>query len=72
MKKLIFTISAFALVAVTMTSCKKDYTCECTFSGPGTSGSISATINDTKKNAQDKCEADNGTANGVTTTCKIK
>jgi hypothetical protein len=72
MKKLLLSVAAFALVATTMTSCKKDYTCECTVSGTGVSGTVSGTINDTKKNAKDKCEADNGTIAGVTTSCKIK
>lgn len=72
MKKLLLSICALALVATTMTSCKKEYTCECTVSGGGFSGTASGTIKDTKKNAKEACEADNATINGVTTSCKIK
>jgi hypothetical protein len=71
MKKLVLSIAALALVATTMTSCKKEYTCECTFSGVIT-GTASTTIKDTKKNATDACEADNVSSGGQTVTCKIK
>jgi Ni/Co efflux regulator RcnB len=72
MKKLLLSIAAFALVATTMTSCKKEYTCECTVSGGGFSATASGTIKDTKKNAKEECEKENGTVSGVTTSCKIK
>lgn len=69
MKK-VFAVAALSVFA--LASCKKDYTCECTFEGNGISGSVSATITDTKKKAKEACEEDNGTVNGVTTTCEIK
>ncbi len=72
MKKLALSIAALALVATTMTSCKKDYTCECTVSGSGVTGGGTTTIKDTKKNAEEACEKLSSTAFGITTTCKIK
>lgn len=66
MKKI--TLLAAVVVAFTFASCKKDYTCECTFSGNGLSGTASTTIKDTKKKAKDACEKDNTT--GVS--CSIK
>ena len=56
------------LMIAGMTSCKKDYVCECTFTSAFISGSSSETINDTKKNAEEKCEGYNDT--GVTCTIK--
>ena len=74
MKKLLLVA---AVAAFTMTSCKKDYTCECTTSvsilGVTTSATASTTIKDTKKKAKETCEK--GTVSnsaGSTTTCKIK
>lgn len=69
MKKVLF--SALVLGAMTLVSCKKEYTCTCTFSGNGISGTASATTKDTKKNAKADCEEGTGTANGVTTTCTL-
>lgn len=71
MKKLVLSIAALSLVATTMTSCKKDYTCECTVTVLGMTTTSSTTINDTKKNAEDKCSATASSA-GATATCKIK
>ena len=55
--KNLFILTVFALIA--LTSCKKDYTCECTgyldgVEVPGSSAST--TINDTKSNAADACD----------------
>jgi len=58
-----------AVAGLAMVSCKKDYTCECTYSGSGISGTTSATIKDTKKKAKDACEK--GTIAG-SVECKIK
>ncbi len=69
MKKVLL-VAAFA--AFVMTSCKKDYTCECCVSGSGTSICASTTIKDTKKNAKDACEKGSVTAGGITTACTIK
>ncbi len=62
-------IAALLVVAATFTSCKKEYTCECTVNGVVTSTS---TIKDTKKKATDACEAKSNTTLGIETTCKIK
>lgn len=66
MKKIIL-VAAVATFGLGLGSCKKDYTCTCTFSGGGLSGSASTTINATKKDAKEACEADNSTY----ATCKI-
>ncbi|MDC1204024.1 hypothetical protein N8085_01325 [Salibacteraceae bacterium] len=71
MKKLLLVAAAGFMIAG-MSSCKKDYTCTCTtpettvlgFTVPAQSAST--TINDTKKNAEEACEA--GTQSGVTCT----
>jgi hypothetical protein len=69
MKKILLIAAVGCFV---MTSCKKDYTCECTFSGNGISGSTSATIHETKSKATTACEAGSSSLGGTTTTCKIK
>ncbi|MFT5859735.1 MAG: hypothetical protein ACI865_001839 [Flavobacteriaceae bacterium] len=59
MKKVLVvaTFAAFGLI-----SCKKDYTCTCTTTSGGQSGtSSSTTINDTKKNAEELCDEDDAT-----------
>ena len=61
-----------AVAGLSFASCKKDYTCECTISGNGVSGSTTATIKDTKKKAKDACEKGSSEVMGTTTTCKIK
>ncbi|HTN18603.1 MAG TPA: hypothetical protein VL092_13015 [Chitinophagaceae bacterium] len=74
MKKFTFIIAAIGLIS--LASCKKDYTCECTLSGGGLSGTFSETIKDTKKKAKEKCDSGNysETSGGVTTTatCTLK
>lgn len=61
-----------SLGLIVLASCKKDYTCTCKWNGLSYSTS---TINDTKKNAESKCnEGDvNVTISGVTaaTDCSI-
>lgn len=73
MKKLI-AAGAFALFGViALSSCKKDYTCVCKVNNVEAS---STTINDTKSNAKEECEKNNGTTTvfGQTTTvdCSIQ
>ncbi len=79
MKKLFVFGAAIAFMA-TFASCKKDHTCTCTTTsddgmGGTSSASISGTINDTKKNAEEKCEEGNATTDvggfTSTTTCKL-
>lgn len=53
MKK-VLAIAAIAVFAVSLQSCKKDYTCDCTYS----SLSVSAPLNGYKKaDAEDACSA---------------
>jgi hypothetical protein len=65
-------IAIAALGVLTLASCKKDYTCECSSTVLGMTATASTTINDTKKKAEDTCTAGSKTENGVTVSCKIK
>ena len=66
-----------AVVGLTMTSCKKDYTCECTFTGKiyqngvetngQTTTASTATGKMKKDDAKTKCEQSNGTIMSGTT-----
>jgi hypothetical protein len=73
MKKLLLVA---AVAAFTMTSCKKDYTCECTVTTGGISVVGTTTVKDTKKKAKETCEKGTTSSSvlGIssTTTCKIK
>jgi hypothetical protein len=78
MKK-IFLVGALAFLG--LTSCKKDYTCECTSTVDmgelgKTSASASTTINDTKANATEACDAgDSKSTSGLYSSsvdCEIK
>lgn len=69
MKKLILVVAVGGLFA--MSSCKKDYVCECTYSGGGISGSSSTTINATKKDAEAACSA-TASSGGTTYSCALK
>ena len=59
-----------------MSSCKKDYTCECTTAYPSGSQTVSFTVNAKKKDADAACTALQTTVQSGTTTitqsCKIK
>ena len=73
--KNLFILTVFALVA--LTSCKKDYTCECKAYVDGYYiDSESKTINGTKSKAADECdESDEFTSQGgytVEVDCEIK
>jgi uncharacterized membrane protein YadS len=70
MKKI--TLLTVVLAAMTLGSCKKDYTCECCVTGSGSSVCGSATYHDTKKNAKASCDKGTATVNGVSTSCSIK
>jgi hypothetical protein len=63
MKKLL-PVAIIALTAVMFTSCKKDYTCKCTYTDSGVTTDLgSVTIHDTKSNAKSAC---NGKVTGFT------
>ena len=74
MKKL-FPLAIIA-VALTFTSCKKNYTCTCTETATGmTPITVSSTIKDTKSNAKSKCNTSvNASTLGVgySVTCAIQ
>jgi hypothetical protein len=74
MKKSIFLVASVAMLA--LASCKKDYTCECSTTNPLGTTSSSLSINDTKKNAEEACDALNATVTNMgitqTTTCTLK
>lgn len=73
MKKIAFV--ALAIFALTFTSCKRDWTCTCTATGGGVTSSASTTINATKKDAEDACNAQQTTVSGtvsVTATCELE
>lgn len=70
MKKLV--VLGLVVAGFAMTSCKKDYTCECTVSGAGiTTTSSSSTITGKKKDVEAACEKTT-TSFGITTTCVVK
>lgn len=71
MKKIVLALAAFGLV--TMTSCKKEWTCKCTTTVGGVSTSVEGkTDKTTRKKAKEACEKGSGSALGITTTCEIK
>lgn len=63
-------IALVAILAISFTSCKKDYTCECTYSN--TALNSTSTVKTTKKDADARCETLNNAAKGAGGTCKIK
>ena len=69
MKKVLFIV---IIASASFASCKKNRTCVCTSTAGGTSLSTSTTINDTKANAKQTCEAQNASTAGATKTCALK
>lgn len=51
------------LGAASLTSCKKDWTCECTTSVNGVSTTASSTMNATKSDAEEACESGTTSSN---------
>ncbi len=47
-----------ALLTIIFSSCKKDYTCECTITVNDVNSTIVNTLHTTKKNAKEKCTAE--------------
>lgn len=65
-------IAAIALFAVAFTSCKKEWTCECSTTMNGTTTTASAkTAKVSKADAKAACEKETNVA-GVQVSCKIK
>lgn len=72
MKKLILAAAVLG-VATLFTSCKKDYTCECTMEAGGTSITQSYELkNASKKDAKDACTNYETGMTGVTLKCELK
>lgn len=69
MKKIML-FGAFAVL--TLASCKKDYSCKCTATNGGSTASNTTTINDTKKNAEAKCDEGDVTAGTSSVECTIQ
>ena len=67
MKKVLF--SALVLGAMTLVSCKKDYTCECTSTNGSSSSTVSYTFNATKKDAKEACDVYTVSSGTSSTTC---
>ena len=74
-------ILSFIFISTSIISCKKDYTCLCTYTvvdqnNATTTSEESFTITDTKKKAKVKCDEEDGSAalTGYTTTvdCEIE
>jgi len=68
MKKSIFILGVLA--SVVFVSCKKDYTCTCTYTSAGTTLTSTSTINAKKKDAKEACET-LATAGGASYSCTI-
>lgn len=70
------TLAIAAVSLLALASCKKDYTCECTTSATDNGQTISTTstftINDTKKNATEACEANNVNTGITSVSCAIQ
>ena len=69
MKKI--TMLAIAAVAISFASCKKDYTCKCTFTSGGVTETSSVTIHTTKSKATDACNT-TATSGGSGYVCAIQ
>lgn len=67
MKK-VLAIACVGMFAFGLTSCKKDYTCECTYNGQVIA---SETAKMKKKDAEEWCEG-SSSAGGATVTCSLK
>lgn len=67
--------SLFAVVAIaalSMASCKKNYTCTCvTDYGGGNTHTTTSTINNTHSKASSACSAESNNNNGIQTTCTL-
>lgn len=72
MKKTISIISAAALFAAVLSSCKKNYTCECCVTVGGNSTCVSETRKLKKKDAKAWCDEAQQNSGSVSTSCKLK
>ncbi|MBU0489443.1 MAG: hypothetical protein KKA07_02515 [Bacteroidetes bacterium] len=70
MKKIALVLGTAFIAAIALSSCKKDYTCECSWSDAPTL-KTTVTINNTKKKAEDLCTEMTWTFDGATYSCEI-
>ena len=66
------TLLITALAGLAFASCKKDYTCTCTYTGTHQQGSVSTTLHDTKSGATTTCESFNDPDPTIAGVCVIK
>jgi hypothetical protein len=69
MKKVFFVAS---LSLIFLASCSKDYTCTCSTTVMGETVSSSTTVNGTKKDVKEACDAGDSSAGGITVDCEIQ
>jgi hypothetical protein len=70
MKNIILAVSALIFAGTSMTSCKKDYTCKCSKTYTSGSGSSTSdysiyTYKDSRKRAEDRCNANTATGSDL-------
>jgi hypothetical protein len=75
--KIKFLFAVLAIVATTMTSCKKDYTCKCQRTYASNSGSVtvddgSYIFKDNKITAASRCHDQETTTSDYTRNCSIQ
>lgn len=69
MKKITLSVAVLAVAALTLSSCAKEYTCECSVNG----SSIGTTTKEFKKKADAEAWCNQSTTSGgVTSSCKLK
>jgi hypothetical protein len=72
MKKLLL-VGAFATFGVlALSSCKKDYTCECKTTVGSLTSTSTSTINGKKKDAKEACDKKDSSITGASVACEIK
>jgi hypothetical protein len=68
-------LSAFAFGVLSFASCKKDYTCTCTVTSGGSTTSGKTTIHESKKDAEEACNAGDASYSSagvtITTSCEL-
>ena len=69
MKKMFFIVG---LATICLASCAKDYTCTCSSTYMGETVSSSTTVNGTKKDVKEACDAGDSSAAGITVDCEIQ
>ena len=60
------------LATICLASCAKDYTCTCSTTVDGMTVSSSATVNGTKKDVKEACDAGDSSSGGITIDCEIQ